>query len=139
MIKVFIDSDVVISSLLSASGAAFCLVNQQSKVSLFISNLSQEELNRVGEKLGLDHAKLERLIKKMRIVKIAGEMKQIKSEFTKYVLDENDAHIVVGAQKAGAGFLITYNSKHFQVERIKDELKVIVMTPAVFLQYLRSL
>lgn len=56
-IKVFIDSDVVISSLISQTGGSSVIVNY-SGLSAFISNFSHEELNRTVDKLGIDKNKL---------------------------------------------------------------------------------
>lgn len=36
-------------------------------------------------------------------------------------------------------FLITYNLSDYKIERIKDELGIIIITPGQLLQYLRSL
>ena len=57
----------------------------------------------------------------------------------KYTRDANDSHIVAGAKMAKAQFLVTYNTKHFQVEKIQDELGITVLPPAFLLQYLLSL
>ncbi len=51
----------------------------------------------------------------------------------------NDAHIVLGAKQAKGKFLVTYNIKHFLVEKIREDVGIIVLTPAFLLQYLRSL
>ena len=42
-LKVFVDSDVIISSLISSTGAACILLNQKD-LDLFISNVSLKEL-----------------------------------------------------------------------------------------------
>ena len=42
-LKVFVDSDVVISSLLSSTGAAYFLLHNIDAVELSISNLSLQE------------------------------------------------------------------------------------------------
>ncbi len=55
------------------------------------------------------------------------------------VIDPNDAHILAGSKTAKAKFLVSYNIKHFMVDKIAEELKIVVLTPAKFLQYLRSI
>ncbi|MDO8599889.1 MAG: PIN domain-containing protein [bacterium] len=136
-IKAYLDSDVVISSLISAKGAAYILITHKD-LELFISNSSLEEQERVIERLGLDKKKWNSLvINKFYTIKL----KALKSQhrYDQYVSDPNDAHILAGAKQAKAKFLITYNMKHFKVELIKKDLKINMMTPAIFLQYLRSL
>src|SRR5258708_4220544 len=111
-LKVFVDSDVIISSLLSSTGAAFLLLNQTDELQLFVSNVSMDELMLVTERLGLDVEKLKNLIEKhFSIVELKESVTEIKSKFEEYVLDIDDAHIVAGAQEANAQFLISYNTK----------------------------
>lgn len=137
-ITIFIDSDVVIASMLSFSGASHYLLHM-IKQKMYISTYSQKELQIVMERLGIEINKLERLEKDvLKIVTLHDRLEQIKKEYMKFVLDENDAHIVAGAAKAKAKFLITYNTKDFKNDAIKDAFGCIVTTPANFLQYLRS-
>ncbi len=139
-LKLFVDSDVIISSLISSTGAAFLLLNQTDELQLFISNVSLQELEIVIERLGLSKERLEDLIRKrFSLVKLDKPIEKIKSEFLEYVLDINDAHIVAGAHEASAEFLISYNTKHFKVDKLKEEFNVILTTPANLLQYLRSI
>lgn len=48
LIKVFLDSDVIISSLISQKGAAYFLIQEKINLKLIISNISQKELFRVA-------------------------------------------------------------------------------------------
>ncbi len=139
-LKVFVDSDVIISSLISSTGAAFLLLNQTGVPKLFVSNVSLRELKEVVERLGLSEEKLNDLITRhFSIVQLKESVTTIKSEFAEYVLDINDAHIVAGAQKANAQFLISYNTKHFKSDKLKKKFNIILTTPANLLQYLRSI
>ncbi len=139
-LKVFVDSDVIISSLISSTGAAFLLLNQTGVPKLFVSNVSLRELKEVVERLGLSEEKLNDLITRhFSIVQLKESVTTIKSEFAEYVLDINDAHIVAGAQKANAQFLISYNTKHFKSDKLKEKFNIILTTPANLLQYLRSI
>lgn len=138
MINVFLDSDVIISSLISNLGAAYQLVNNKNIV-CFISNLSYQELLSVVKKLNLDNKKLKAVVKeKLKIVKLSQDLKQIKSEYKNYAKDDNDAHIVAGAVEAGVSFLITYNVRHFEINKIKEKNNIQIITPGTFLQFLRS-
>jgi len=137
---VFVDSDVVISSLISSTGAAFLLLNQTDDIELYISNISMSELEKVMERLSLDRQTLKKLAKKrftiLQLGKTVGEMKK---QFSDYVLDIDDAHIVAGAVRAKVQFLISYNTKHFKSDKLREDFNIILSTPANFLQYLRSL
>lgn len=138
-IKIFVDSDVVISSLISKKGGAYFLIHT-AKLNLFVSDLSITEMGIVSERLDLNEDKFGSLIRdKFKQVELKESVERIKKQFGDYVLDINDAHIVKGAQKAQAEFLISYNTKDFKVDKIKKDFNIIVIAPANFLQYLRSL
>lgn len=131
-IKVFLDSDVVISSLLSSAGAAYLLVNKKSVVK-YISNLSVKEIKIVAKRLGIKSPAVNKLINHIKIVRLK------KDSGKNYVTDVNDSHIIAGAVTAKVRFLLSYNLKHFKIEKIKRDFNILVYRPAQFLQYLRSL
>lgn len=136
--KIFVDSDVVLSSLLSNKGAAYFLLNE-AQLDLFISNISLQELGRGLEKLQLNKINFTNLIEnKLNSVKLK-DLDKVKLEFRDYVFDADDAHIVAGARKAKARLILSYNIKDFNIPKLKEDLKIVVKTPAQFLQYLRSL
>jgi len=138
-ITAFVDSDVVISSLISKLGAAYFLINETS-LKFFISNISLKELKVVVKKLGLKNEALERLVKKQSyITSLKTDLKKIEEKYKDYVMDINDSHIIAGVVKSKVKFLITYNLRHFNVDKIKRDFDILIMTPARFLQYLRSL
>lgn len=138
-LKIFIDSDVVISSLISTSGAAHLLLKHPDIIPV-ISNISHREIEIVAERLHLDKNKLRILFrKKFKEVQLEKGIKELKNKYGDYTFDISDTHIVAGAKKAKVRFLISYNMRHFQVEKIRKELNIFLMTPGVFLQYLRSL
>jgi len=107
--RIFIDSDVVISSL--------------------ISSISLKELRAVVEML---------VKNRFEVFPLTKELGEIKEEYVQYVTDINDAHIVAGAYSTKVKYLISYNLKHFKKDKMKNELGLILLTPALFLQYLRS-
>lgn len=135
---VFVDSDVIISSLLSEKGAAYFLLNQQ-KDKFTISNLSKKEIRKVADRLEIGQDKLESLTKGLKTIKLTKGLTKIKMDFEDYTSDPDDAHIVAGAVKAKAKFLLTYNIRHFNRQKISGKFGIIVLTPAQYLQYLRSL
>ncbi len=133
--RVFIDSDVIISSLLSSKGAAFKLLHE-TDITPIVSTASLKELRIVCKRLHIADNALETLIqKKCTVISL---QTKTQNRYKKYVLDPNDAHVIAGATSAKASFLIFYNLKHFKIEHIKNDLNILCMTPALFLQYLRS-
>ena len=66
-------------------------------------------------------------------------IEEVKNEYKEYVSDIHDAHIVSGAKEAKVRFLISYNLKDYNLEKIKQDLNILVMSPGQFIQYLRSL
>jgi predicted nucleic acid-binding protein len=138
-ISVFVDSDVVISSLLSDKGAAHLLIHQAT-IKRFISNISNNELIVVIERLGINEEALTSLLNtQLTAIKLNKPNNVLKEKFSAYVADINDSHIVAGAVESKAKFLLTYNLKHFHLDLIKKDFDITVLTPAKFLQYLRSL
>lgn len=138
-LRVFVDSDVIISSIISQSGAANFLLNQKN-IFLFASNYSEQETNAAARELELKSTDLEGTFKKkLKVVTLKDGLKKIKADFTDYVFDVNDAHIVAGAVEAKVKFLISYNIRHYKTDKIKTDFNIILLTPALFLQYLRSL
>ncbi len=140
--KIFVDSDLVLSSLILSKGAAFFLLNE-ADLGLFVSNISIIEIKRGLLKLKLDNDKFQILLKyRLRTIRLRDSnegLEKIKADFGKYVFDQDDAHIVAGARRAKVRVILTYNIRHFKVERLKRELNILISTPAQFLQYLRSL
>lgn len=137
-LTIFVDSDVVISSLMSSKGAAFLLLNQKDGLELFVSNISIRELEEVSKRLNINLSLLNKLINKQFKIVQLGTIDKIKTDFLKYVFDIDDAHIVAGAKEANARFLISYNTRHFKADKLKDDFKIILTTPANLLQFLRS-
>lgn len=137
-LKIFVDSDVIISSLISQKGAAFLLLSKKGQ-DFYISNLSKRELAIVAERLNIEKTKLNFTIKnKLKIITIKDDLDSIKASFSQHTKDPNDTHVVAGSVKAKAQFLLTYNLKDYKIDKIKKDFGIIVITPAKFLQYLRS-
>ncbi len=136
--KVFIDSDVVISSLLSSTGAAFFLLHT-APIQPIISSVSYKELLIVIERHPIEKKKFDQLIQtRFMTVQLTLHSKEVQQIYKNYVLDLNDAHIVAGAKSAQVKYLISFNQKHYKKELIKNDLDILLFTPALFLQYLRS-
>jgi predicted nucleic acid-binding protein len=139
-IRVFVDSDVIISSLISESGAAYSLLNNTKSVELYIPNFSSLELERVVKRLNIKSETLNvAIVTRLNTVKIDLPYVKIQQQFSDYVRDPHDAHIVAGAREARANYLVSYNVRHFVPEKIREDFQIILLTPGLFLQYLRIL
>ena len=139
-IRVFVDSDVVISSLISPSGAAYKLLHNTKEVELYVSSFSTLELEIVVNRLQLDTEKLQKVMStRFASIEINQSYKKVQEQFARYVRDIDDAHIVAGAKEAKVTFLVSYNIRHFESEKLRQDFQIIVFTPGLFLQYLRSL
>ncbi len=139
--RVFVDSDVVISSLLSDKGAAFLLLHtQEPSTRFFITQYSVGELEIVTERLKIPRKNLTSLVDaSLETVQIPTSRQRLRKTYEPYVIDAGDAHIIGGAVEMKCRFLLTYNIKHYKSEKIKEKFNILLMTPAMFLQYLRSL
>lgn len=132
--NVYLDSDVLVSSCLSTTGAANLLLHQNSLVK-FYTNIQEKELKIVFERLSIPQTKLTKTLQKCTLVTL--DSPHLNS-YSKYTLDPSDRHIIAGAVSSGTKFLISYNLKHFRIEAIKRNFNISILTPAQFLQFLRS-
>lgn len=136
---IFVDSDVVISSLISQKGAAYSLIHYHS-VNRFISDISILEMNVVVKELHINKQSFKETIHNyFKIIHLKTSIKEINKIYKTYVYDIDDTHIVAGAKEANVRFLITYNLRDYKINKIKRDLDIIVLTPGMFLQYLRSI
>ena len=138
MIKVFLDTDVVISSSISSKGAAYILLSEK-RVEKYISTLSIKEIRTVAKRLSIVKNDIDSVIKNCKTITLSDSIATIKRGFKNYVFDEDDSHIVAGAVSSKSHFLITYNLKDYNRNKIKEDFNIIILSPALFLQYLRSL
>ena len=82
-LSIFIDSDVLISSIISQSGAAYLLLNETDS-RFYTSNLAYKELKTVVQKLKLEPKKLSSAIKNFELIKLPTDTTKLKSDFTEY-------------------------------------------------------
>ena len=136
-IKVFLDSDVVISALLSSKGASYEVINNP-EIEKFVSNGVVEEVKDVAFRLSIPESSITKIFKNFKLLQSVGKKEEIVKKYTEFVNDLEDAHIIAAADILRVRFLLTFNSKHYRVERIKNELGILVIKPGFFLQYLRS-
>ena len=133
-LKVFFDSDVVTSSLISTTGASHLLLDNKD-ISKNISNFSLKELDVVIDRLKIPKSKFKISVCKFNIIKLDNYDK-IKEKFACYVIDKGDAHILAGAVKAKCRFLISYNLKRYKLAKIKRDFDINILSTLVKDEYL---
>jgi len=130
----YLDSDVLVSSCLSSTGAANLLLHRDNLIK-FYTNIQENELKIVFERLSVPSIKLSEVLEKCTLVTLKSPNLNL---YSKYTIDPNDRHIIAGAVASGTKFLISYNLKHFKIESLKRDFNINTLTPAQFLQFLRS-
>ncbi len=136
-IKVFLDTDVIISALLSKTGASFEII-KNPKIDKIVSTGIEREVAEVAKRLKIDRKDVKGVLKNCKTISLGLIKKNIINKYSNHVLDKEDAHVVAGADLSESKFLLTHNIKHYRVNRINNNLRVIVLRPGPFLQYLRS-
>lgn len=135
--KVFLDSSVVISAVLSDKGGSFRLFNeaQNRNLILYISDFVLVEVFSV---LKLKYpSKLfifENLISNTHFILAKEPSQDLIEKMAESIADFSDAPILAAAKKAKVDFLITLDKKHFLTKKVKDNLKFKVLAPKEFLQ-----
>lgn len=102
--RVFVDSDVVYSAILSRKGAAHLLLHTKG-INRYISNYSVQELQIVLDRNTVPHEKLDTLIADcLAVVNISLSITEVKKEYQSFVNDIDDAHIVAGCVNTNTQF-----------------------------------
>lgn len=134
-IKVFLDTDVIVSALLSSKGASFKILNNSTIVRI-ITTVIKEEVLEVASRLNLPAPN--QTIEKLQVMNITLDKARIVQQYFPYVLDHEDSHVIAGAKKAKVRFLLTHNLKHYKTDKIKKDFDILIMKPGTFLQFLRN-
>ena len=92
----------------------------------------------VSKRHGIEPKKVTASLKNIKIFSINLSKEHILKSYSKFVFDNEDSHVVVGAQKSGSNILLTHNTKHYNITKIKNDLDIVIMKPGNFLQYLRG-
>lgn len=136
-IKVFLDTDVVISALLSETGASYKLLND-TRFKKIISKIIVKEINEVSRRENIRKDAVRTITKKTKLTPLSLSKEKLLKMYSKYVFDAEDSHVVAGAYISKSDFLLTHNIRHYHVIKIKNDLGIKVIRPGEFLQYLRS-
>lgn len=137
-IQVFLDADVVIAALLSKTGASAAIL-RNSTVKKLISPTIEREVLDVSKRLRIKHHDVKMTLRTCAVRAFDLKRHEVLDHYAPFVFDHEDAHVVAGAHRTSAPFLLTHNLRHFRANTIHQKLGVIVVNPGHFLQYLRSL
>lgn len=140
-LRIFVDSDVIIASLLSNRGASYALLheNDDKQATFFITDFSLLEVEEVIKRHPINSKQLENLLNKKLTVEVLLKTGGIQKKYGFYTNDIHDTHIIAGADQMKVNFLTTFNLRDFKIDLIKKDLSINILRPANILQYLRSL
>ena len=138
MIKVFIDSSVIIAGLISDEGgsAKILALCESGVVEGWISDKVIEEINEViARKFPELNIHFKKVVKIAKLKMVKNLNKKLVKEAEEWISDSNDAPILAAAKFAKVDVLLTLDIRHFirDVEVTKKS-KLQIMTPGEFLQ-----
>lgn len=137
-IKIFLDSSVIISALISAEGASRQVLTLCEAVIAkgIISNKVIEEINRVIEvKLPEIQADFDELMGRSKFEIIKKIPPDLLRKAEGWISDLNDAPILAAAKLADADVLLTLDIRHFiRDPGVSKKSGLKIMTPGEFLQ-----
>jgi predicted nucleic acid-binding protein len=108
-------------------------MHDTKEVELYLSNFSTLELERVVSRLQLDPEKLQKVIStRFASVKINQSNEKVQERFAHYLRDIDDANVVAGAKIAKVTFLVSYNIRHFESDKLSQDFQIILLTPGFF-------
>lgn len=136
-LKVFIDSDVIISAMISKSGAAWQIIYHPN-ITALISNYSLSEINIVVQRLKIKPKSSRQIISACKQLQIPTTAEQIGLSYSQYTHDPFDSHIIAGAVAAKTNFIVSYNLRDYKPKLIRRKLNITMLSPGQFLQYLRT-
>lgn len=135
MVKVFLDSSVIIAGINSPTGAS-SLILKLSKESKIIASVSeivlQEVLRNIKKKLPEEvFIQFLKYLSESNFEKIDFEEE---SEILQYqeITDTKDLHVIAAAYKAHADYLITLDKKHLL--SLEQKLPFKIITPGEFIK-----
>lgn len=135
-VKVFFDSSVIVSALISSSGASARLTQLSSeKVLIGITSVGcLEEILGKSPKLGKSIEQISNFVEKCFVMR----EKVTQDEATRYlsiVSDPKDTHVLAGAVLTKCQYLVTLDKKHLLTSATKDKLRPLkIVSPKEFLE-----
>lgn len=141
--KVFIDSSVIIASLLSATGGStlailFC---ETKMIDGFISPEVVKEIKLVIERKFPEKKKqFEKILTETNLRSIKLKDKKLITRAKKWIKDPNDAPILAAAKQANVDYLITLDIRHFIKDpNVTKKSGMRILTPGDFLEVVKQM
>lgn len=139
--RVFLDSSVLISGILSQTGASSAILDlgEAGEIIIVLSKGVLVETDRVFEKKfpGLV-GEFRAFIKNLSPVVTADPTAQEICEAGS-VIDKDDAVILAAAGKVDIHYLVSLDTRHFHNPKVRQYLKAPIVTPAQFLTEFRKI
>lgn len=142
--KLFLDTSVILAAVYSATGGSRGILNLAENKLIQIA-FTEEVVEEAHTKLRIkcDSRELKEFFKILFRFKLSVKLTPPERELAKYdnlISDVNDRHILAGASKYQADYLITLDKKHFFTEKLlRAKLCFKIATPKTFLQEFRKL
>lgn len=139
--RVFLDSSVLISGVISQTGASSAILDlgEAGEILIILSKGVLVETDRVFEKKfpGLI-GDFREFIKNLSPI-VAEDPTSQEIREAESVIDKDDASILAAAKKENIHYLVSLDIKHFHNNKVPEYLKSPILTPAQFLMEFRSI
>lgn len=134
MVRVFVDSSVLLAAALSTTGTAHDLVKlgTENRITLIISTLVLVEVERnLGRKASSRIPRFREILGSCPFEMVEPSAEIIASEVGK--IEQKDVAIVAAAVTGSVHFLVTYDAKHLLAQAAQIEVRhgIVVCTPAM--------
>lgn len=138
--RVFLDTNVLVSGVLSRTGASAALLDlaEAEEILAVVSRQVLVEADRVFS-IKFPHllARYRLFIKNLAPL-LAEDPTRRDVEHARRVIDAEDAPILAAAKQARVDYLVTLNTRHFHTERARAYLSCPILTPLEFLTTFRT-
>lgn len=138
--RVFLDSSVLVSGIISQSGASSAILDlgEAAEIIIVLSKGVLVETDRVLEKkfpglAGEFRTFIKNLLPVVTADPTAREIREAES-----AIDKDDAPILAAAQKVNIHYLVSLDTRHFHSSKVRQYLKAPIVTPAQFLTEFRK-
>lgn len=141
--RVFVDASVLIAAVLGKTGASqvlFKLAKNHFLEIILTDEIIREGMQSLARKYGQEKALvLHQMLNDHKQVILATPSKIDLDKFDSLITDHCDRHVLAGAQKYKAEYLVTLDRKHFFTEKmLNTRLDFRIMLPGDFLKEFRQ-
>ena len=141
--KIFIDTSVLIAAVLSNTGASNYIFRLAEKdiidIILTVKVLKEARRNLLAKYGQISLKEMQELLIKHKKSIKQDIKKDTEEKFSDLIEDQNDLHILAGANAYKADYLITLDKKHFMTAKLKQSnLLFKIILPGKYLEKLRE-